>query len=415
MKKGFTLLEILLVIAAIGILAAIVIVAINPNRQLSQVRDTQRQSNVNNIQKALTQYSIDNSIYPLAITDEGQEICAPGGSVDCIDLSSELVPVYLAQIPVDSDATGDGSGYRVGINPINSRLFVESLYYESEERYGINLPSLLLDDFVGVEIAYSLRKLRSNYTGSAIRVRRGSDNAEQDIGFTSVGTFDVSALEAFVSGSDGYVVSWYDQSGNGIDAQDTASITQPRIANGSGQTITLNSVPAVLFDPTSRYSERELYASGISISEADLYAVANFRDTALNDIVNSDLIHLYDGGNDGYRMVRYDYPGGNYQHVIFQGTSSNFLEYSSVDLDQNLYYSRMADGEQIMGINGSNIGQNTVSSPAGLPANQLYIGDDSTQADAFYGHLQEMILFDGDTSSDRSAIESAINDYYQIY
>lgn len=74
MKKGFTLLEILLVIAAIGVLAAIVIVAINPNRQLSQVRDTERQSDVNALSKAMEQYLIDQGEYPAGITNEYQRI-----------------------------------------------------------------------------------------------------------------------------------------------------------------------------------------------------------------------------------------------------------------------------------------------------------------------------------------------------
>ena len=43
--------------------------------------------------------------------------------------------------------------------------------------------NLLLDDYPNSAVAYSLRKLRTAYTGAAIRVRRSSDNAEQDIGF----------------------------------------------------------------------------------------------------------------------------------------------------------------------------------------------------------------------------------------
>jgi hypothetical protein len=58
-------------------------------------------------------------------------------------------------------------------------------------------PSLLLDDYPNATVAYSLRKLRTAYTGAAIRVRRSSDNAEQDINFVS-GDLDTQSLLDFV-------------------------------------------------------------------------------------------------------------------------------------------------------------------------------------------------------------------------
>ena len=59
-------------------------------------------------------------------------------------------------------------------------------------------PSYLLDTYNGASVAYSLRKLRTSYTGPAIRVRRSSDNTSQDIGFNTDGTLDTNALTTFV-------------------------------------------------------------------------------------------------------------------------------------------------------------------------------------------------------------------------
>jgi prepilin-type N-terminal cleavage/methylation domain-containing protein len=128
-NKGFTLLEILLVIAAIGILAAIVLVAINPNRQIAQVRDANRRSDINTIYKALEQYLIDNGSYPSSVNSNFKEICNTGNktTTDTLDPTilcdnkadlRVLVPTYLAAIPTDPS----GGGYRVGINMLNNRI-----------------------------------------------------------------------------------------------------------------------------------------------------------------------------------------------------------------------------------------------------------------------------------------------------
>ena len=57
-NSAFTLLEVLLVVGIIAILAGIVILAINPNKQLADARNAQRRTDVNTIHKALYQYAI---------------------------------------------------------------------------------------------------------------------------------------------------------------------------------------------------------------------------------------------------------------------------------------------------------------------------------------------------------------------
>lgn len=75
----------------------------------------------------------------------------------------------------------------------------------------------------------SLRKLISTAT-NAVRVRRSSDNAEQDIGFSG-DDFDTASLTSFVGSDSAYVVKFYDQTGNGKDLSQATTSRQPRIVN----------------------------------------------------------------------------------------------------------------------------------------------------------------------------------------
>lgn len=95
--------------------------------------------------------------------------------------------------------------------------------------------------------AYSLRKIKSSYNGNAIRVRRSSDNTEQDIGFTSSGDLDTTSLLSFVNGVDGWVTVWYDQiktDANNYNLVQSTVGSQMRIVN-AGVIESVNGRPAI--------------------------------------------------------------------------------------------------------------------------------------------------------------------------
>ena len=105
-------------------------------------------------------------------------------------------------------------------------------------------------DVIGVTVnnAYSFRKVRNAYGGSAIRVRRSSDNTEQDIGFTPAGDFDYSALLTFVGANNGFVTKFYDQSGNGNDLSQTTQANQPQIVSSGAVIELITGRPTMQFD-----------------------------------------------------------------------------------------------------------------------------------------------------------------------
>ncbi|MEI6228434.1 MAG: type II secretion system protein [Candidatus Saccharibacteria bacterium] len=126
-QKGFTLIEVLLVIAILAILAGVVIVAINPFKQLADARNGQRRSDVTTILNAVYQYTIDNSgTVPATITTTPTAVCSTGGTcTGLIDLSViSASEKYLTSLPKDpSSGTANTTGYNIS-KSANGRITV---------------------------------------------------------------------------------------------------------------------------------------------------------------------------------------------------------------------------------------------------------------------------------------------------
>ncbi len=108
-EKGFTLIELLVVIGIIAILAAIVIIAVNPSRQYAQSRDAARNSDVQAVLDGVHQYGADND-GNLPTDNTGADIAVCPATTDASNLSDALAPTYLSSVPTDPQ---DGSDYTV--------------------------------------------------------------------------------------------------------------------------------------------------------------------------------------------------------------------------------------------------------------------------------------------------------------
>jgi len=98
---------------------------------------------------------------------------------------------------------------------------------------------------------FGLRRLNSAYSGAAVNVRRSSDNATRDIGFYG-DLLDIVALLNFCGAGNGFVVTWYDQSGYGRHYTQATTGAQPTIVS-SGALVTMNNQAAMSFNGTTQF------------------------------------------------------------------------------------------------------------------------------------------------------------------
>ena len=111
---------------------------------------------------------------------------------------------------------------------------------------------------MGVTSAVALWGLRRLHPDAvnAVRVRRSSDNTETDIGFSG-DHLDTSALTTFVGAGNGFIKTWYDQSGNGRDLTQTTTANQAKVVNAGAVVVNAGGRPTATFGSPVIYTLAE--------------------------------------------------------------------------------------------------------------------------------------------------------------
>jgi hypothetical protein len=273
-------------------------------------------------------------------------------------------------------------------------------------------PSLLLDLYPATA-AYSVRKLRTAYTGACIRVRRSSDNAEQDIGFDVNDELDTVSLLSFVGAGNGFVVTWYDQGLNNADVSNSTLINQPRIVD-SGILVELNGLPALNWN-----GNQWLIHEDNILNNNNLLIVSVDKTDDASSGSNNAIFDASTNQNFGLSQgVRVDNQIGTFRF----GTLSSFLTTPSTTSVQKLRSAIANNVGRYVRINGtllnSQLGDFRPTFTGVLQHKVGAFTNGTNQflgAARFRGEIQEVLVFQGSTTNNFTQIETNINDYYAIY
>jgi hypothetical protein len=216
----------------------------------------------------------------------------------------------------------------------------------------------------------------------------------------NTGSYTISNFEIVSHSSSGFVETWYDQSGNGNNAlQDTASL-QPQIVN-AGSLVT----GGLDFDGTDDFLELESIVG--ATNSQSIFGVVKLD--ALDGSTQM-ILDNRDGNGDGSAY----FAGSNEFRYLFDSNSP--IAQLSASTDQSLVSAFKTSSNVAIGIDGGTL--DTASNTETISvATAPRIGSRSfSSASAFLGgEIAELIIYNADESSNRTALETNINSHYSIF
>jgi hypothetical protein len=292
---------------------------------------------------------------------------------------------------------------------------------------------LLLYQYTGAAAAYSLRSLSAG-TVYVVKVRRSGDNAELD--FTADEVSDGTLAAWVVAGGgteDGFVTTWYDQSGNANNATQTTAANQPKIVS-SGSLITQGSKAAMELDGVNdclvtSQNNPFTFTGGVSIIHASYKNSTSYKE--YETIVSAGTTGV--GSTNILKCLGFGY--GN-QATYFSPRptiSTDIWQPSGIQYDGTVgtnerhligiyisnWSTHRSTGLSNLRLNGSDLATKSygAQNPTSLFTNPIKIGvfDQLLTESFFGGSLQEIIIYASDQSANRTGIEANINAHYNIY
>lgn len=260
--------------------------------------------------------------------------------------------------------------------------------------------------------AYSLRSL----TGSdpkVVRVRRDTggaagDNDEED--FTASGISSGALVDFVGAGNDGFVETWYDQSGNGRDVIQATASKQPKIVNAGSL---LNEL---VFDGSDDFLQTAANFDVFGANSLALFTVINPSDVSGNPrFLNTR------SGNPGIELISNAQMKLYYKDSSNNGTTGN-NQGASLSADTEVLYTCIVDRDTDQTVepfkNGSSL---SLSNPpdftgvGSVNSAKLTIGANNSGSQGYNGKTKEIIIYASNQEANRTALETNINSHYSIF
>lgn len=277
----------------------------------------------------------------------------------------------------------------------------------------------ILNLYPGAAGAWSLRKLDNNYAGSAIRVRRSSDNTELNIGFDGNGDLDTTTLLTFVGANSAFVTTWYDQSGLGRNLAQATAANQPRIVNaGTIDRKGTQNKPSIKFDGSNDYLS---LTTGITSSNISTFIVAG---DAANG--NSGVFGLYPPTGFDYQsldsaLLETGGPGDWLSWLNNFSNGTNMWSISQTGTGSTPYQlvnaMKQPTGAQLLTSGSTRASVTKALSNGSHSGIQMgaRVNNLAFTPPYFDGYYQENIFYLIDQTGNLTTINNDINTYYGIY